>query len=90
MLTSAIHEYRVEVPNSAGIDISGKQLGNPEKGAEVIVDVIRGEGVAAGKKIPPYVALGSDTYRIENDILDSSKKILEEWKDVAYSTDFQD
>ncbi|KAI0768379.1 hypothetical protein BC629DRAFT_1442423 [Irpex lacteus] len=88
--STSAYDERLKAAVKGLQDISGKQLGNPEKGAEVIVDVIRGEGVAAGKKIPPYVALGSDTYRIENDILDSSKKILEEWKDVAYSTDFQD
>ena len=55
----------------------------------MIIDVVRGEGVAAGKKIPPYIALGSDAYAYELDALNTAKSILDEWKDVTFSTDFE-
>ncbi|EKM54430.1 uncharacterized protein PHACADRAFT_210230 [Phanerochaete carnosa HHB-10118-sp] len=66
---------------------NGKQPGDPKKGVEVMLDVVRGEGIAAGKRVPFAVGLGSDYYNIVTDILDAKKRELEEWKEVTYSTD---
>jgi len=43
---------------------NGKQPGDPNKGVEVLLDVIRGEGVAAGKAFPTALSLGSDCYSV--------------------------
>ena len=62
------------------------QLGDPGKAAELIVDVARGEGVAAGKDIPPFIAVGSDAYREIADELASAQHKLEDWKELTCST----
>ncbi|TFK39239.1 hypothetical protein BDQ12DRAFT_604317, partial [Crucibulum laeve] len=67
---------------------NGKQPGNPLKGVEVILDVVRGEGAAAVKSFPRGLALGTDCYNV---VKAESEKILtriEEWKEVSFSTDF--
>ncbi|RFU72607.1 hypothetical protein TARUN_9654 [Trichoderma arundinaceum] len=65
----------------------GNQLGDVEKGAEVIIDVLSGTGVASGRELPVRVVLGSDTEHVIKDKFESTNKILEEWKDVLRSTD---
>ena len=62
------------------------QLGDPAKAAELIVDVARGEGVAAGKDIPPFIAVGSDAYSEIADELASAQHKLEDWKELTCST----
>lgn len=68
--------------------IVGTQPGDPAKAMEILVDVVRGEGVAEGKTWPLYLPLGRDA---EESIQGKSEKItsiLEEWRDVIRSTDF--
>jgi len=67
---------------------NGQQLGNPEKGVEVIIDVIKNEGGAKGKPFPTSLALGSDCYDAIKTVSERNLKRLEEWKDVSFSTDF--
>ncbi|KZT29578.1 short chain dehydrogenase [Neolentinus lepideus HHB14362 ss-1] len=68
--------------------IHQKQLGDPAKAAEVVVQVVRGEGVAAGKQIPSKLALGSDAYGVIGESYLGSLAKLEEWKEVTRSTDY--
>lgn len=65
----------------------GNQLGDVKKGAEVVVDMLSGTGVASGRELPVRVVLGSDTETVIRDKFESTNKILEEWKDVLRSTD---
>ncbi|KAF9533170.1 hypothetical protein CPB83DRAFT_867136 [Crepidotus variabilis] len=69
-------------------EYNGRQPGDPLKGVEVIVDLIKGEGSATGKPFPISLALGSDCYNTCKKTSDSYLKLLEEWKDVSFSTDF--
>jgi len=65
--------------------VSGKQPGDPNKAMEIVVDVVRGEGVAAGKPWPLYLVLGEDA---EEAIRTKCKKMLDhldEWRDVVRS-----
>ena len=55
-----------------------------------MLDVIRGEGIAAGKPTPLVLGLGSDIFAAIKGVCDDKLKQLEEWKDVMYSTDFVD
>lgn len=55
-----------------------------------MLDVIRGEGIAAGKPTPLVLGLGSDIFATIKGVCDDKLKQLEEWKDVMYSTDFVD
>lgn len=68
--------------------IAGAQLGDPDKAMQVVVDVVRGEGVAEGRPYPRYLILGEDA---EQDIRIKSHKILDvldEWKDVTCGVSF--
>jgi NAD(P)-dependent dehydrogenase (short-subunit alcohol dehydrogenase family) len=64
------------------------QLGDVSKGAAVIVDVLSRTGIAAGKDIPVRLVLGSDCQTAIRGKLEATAKLLDEWKDVSYSTDY--
>ncbi|OAX35350.1 NAD(P)-binding protein [Rhizopogon vinicolor AM-OR11-026] len=62
--------------------IHGKQPGDPVKAMKIIVDVVKGEGVAVGREWPLYLILGEDA---ERDVRNKCAKILghlDEWQDV--------
>ncbi|KAL6907119.1 hypothetical protein GGI43DRAFT_252970 [Trichoderma evansii] len=65
----------------------GNQLGDVKKGAEVVVDMLSGTGVASGREFPVRVVLGSDAENAIRGKFESTNKILEEWQDVLRSTD---
>lgn len=65
----------------------GNQLGDVNKGAEVVVDMLSGTGVASGKELPVRVLLGSDTEQVIRDKIARTNKILDEWSEVVRSTD---
>jgi len=61
----------------------GLKRGDPNKAAEAVVDVVRGEGVAKGRPWPGYLVLGEDA---EEDVKAKCSKVLtalEEWSDVT-------
>lgn len=67
--------------------IDGKQPGDPVKAMNAVVDVVRGEGVAAGREWPLYLVLGNDA---ERDIRVKCARMiqhLEEWSDVVRGVD---
>ncbi|KAG0702630.1 hypothetical protein DFH29DRAFT_1079385 [Suillus ampliporus] len=62
--------------------LPGSQPGDPMKAMKVVVDVVRREGVAAGREWPLYLVLGEDA---ESDIRNKCAtmvKHLDEWQDV--------
>ncbi|KAK7459571.1 hypothetical protein VKT23_009553 [Stygiomarasmius scandens] len=65
----------------------GNQPGDPIKGCDIIVDVVRGEGQAEGKPFPTNLLLGSDAFNAVSPVLGVQKKNLEVWKEVTISTD---
>jgi len=72
----------------------GSQPGDPKLLAEVIVDVIRGEGVmktADGslRKWPERLVMGSDAERDIRGKMESYSNTMTEWKDVLSSTDLK-
>lgn len=69
--------------------IAGKEKGDPNKAMEVVVDVVRGEGVAKGKTWPGLLVLGEDA---EGDVrakCTQTLQVLDEWKDVACGVNFE-
>jgi NAD(P)-dependent dehydrogenase (short-subunit alcohol dehydrogenase family) len=87
---NAIADYdemrRVSVARFASV--SGTEKGDPQKAMEVVVDVVRGEGVARGRPWPGRLTLGEDA---ENDMRVKCKKVLDgadEWKDVVRGVNF--
>lgn len=53
-----------------------------------MIDVIKGEGIVAGREFPIVVALGSDCYEGVKTACNTTLGNLEAWKDVTISTDF--
>lgn len=70
----------------------GSQIGDPDKFVEVVIDVVRGEGVmkkedGALRSWPERLILGSDC---ETDIrlrIESHENTMKDWADVIKSTD---
>ncbi|ESK93408.1 short-chain oxidoreductase [Moniliophthora roreri MCA 2997] len=68
--------------------IPGSEPGDPDKGMEVIVDIVRGEGVAKGKKWPGTLVLGEDAESTFNRHWEILKKSVDEWAQVTRNVAF--
>ncbi|KAE9373271.1 NAD(P)-binding protein [Stipitochalara longipes BDJ] len=66
-----------------------KQPGDPGKLVQIVVDLVRGEGVAKGKELPLRLPLGSDCYGLIKAKSEEILRILKEWEGVIKSTDFE-
>ena len=63
--------------------ISGTQKGDPQKAMDVLVDIVRQEGVAKGKSWPSHLILGEDAI---NDVRNKSNNLLQQidqWEGVG-------
>ncbi|KAF7313864.1 UBR-type domain-containing protein [Mycena chlorophos] len=78
-------EIREKV-NARFATLHGSEPGDPVKAMEVVVDIVRGEGCAAGRPFPKRIALGEDCERDIRAKLESQAKMLDEWQDVVRST----
>ncbi|KAJ3732227.1 NAD-P-binding protein [Lentinula guzmanii] len=68
--------------------IAGHEPGDPVKAMQILVDVVRGEGVAVGKKWPEpgtSLLLGNDAERDLYKRFDKLKAAVLEWADVVRS-----
>ena len=72
------------------IEANRNQLGDAKKGANAIVDIVTGEGLASGLGFSPAVLLGSDCYRDVRGILTGSIERMDKWKELSGSTDRDD
>ncbi|PSR83146.1 hypothetical protein PHLCEN_2v5795 [Hermanssonia centrifuga] len=68
--------------------MSNNLPGDPVKCAEIIVDVVKGEGTALGKQFPLVLPLGSDAHGGIKEVCEKTIGQLGEWEDVICSTDF--
>jgi len=66
------------------------QPGDPKKGVNVMIDVVKGEGVAKDKEFTPVVLLGSDCYKVVGKTLTEAVAKFDEWKEISISTDRDD
>ncbi|TGO16414.1 hypothetical protein BTUL_0028g00140 [Botrytis tulipae] len=66
--------------------VDGNQPGDPKKAAERIIDIVRREGLAAGKETPLRLSLGPDCLQQIKDKCLSTLKILEDWEELIHST----
>ncbi|KAL0947781.1 hypothetical protein HGRIS_013856 [Hohenbuehelia grisea] len=62
--------------------------GDPAKAMEVVVDVVRGEGVARGRERPMYLFLGEDAEVDLRAKLGKITKALDDWVDVTRGVSF--
>ena len=65
----------------------GKQRGDPKKAAERMVDVLKSEGMAAGRTMPARMPLGPDSLAAIRAKCEATLKICEEWEGLISSTD---
>ncbi|KAH7413980.1 hypothetical protein DE146DRAFT_14094 [Phaeosphaeria sp. MPI-PUGE-AT-0046c] len=88
---SDIAEYaessRAQMTGLAGED--QKQPGDPAKLVEIVLDLVRGEGVAQGMEVPFRLPLGVDCYTDIKEKCEATLAMLETWKNVARSTDME-
>ncbi|KAF8574988.1 retinol dehydrogenase 8 [Ramaria rubella] len=64
-----------------------KQRGDPHKGAERIVDLLTGTGLAKGKKLPACIMLGDDAYTVWKPARAASQEEEKEWREWSSGTD---
>ncbi|KAF1988940.1 NAD(P)-binding protein [Aulographum hederae CBS 113979] len=64
------------------------QPGDPVKLVEIIIDLVRREGIAEGKEVPFRFPLGADCYDDIKTKCEENLKLLEEWKGIIRSTDY--
>ena len=67
--------------------IVGNEPGDPDKAVAVMIDLVKGTGVAAGKQVPLRVPLGSDGWSRIKAKCENTLKICDDWEDAAKSTD---
>jgi NAD(P)-dependent dehydrogenase (short-subunit alcohol dehydrogenase family) len=68
----------------------GMPPGDPAKVAKAMADVVRGEGMAAGRVWSSRIALGSDSLRWWKIKRQQEAVVMERWEDVTLSTDRDD
>lgn len=66
-----------------------QEPGDPKKAEEQMIDVVRGEGMAAGKEMPFRLHLGSGGIRVVREKCLGMLKVCEEWQELIQSTDFE-
>lgn len=88
---SSIPQYaQFDAGTKAFVDgMNGQEPGDPKKAVERMIDVVRGEGMAAGKEMPFRLPLGSDGLAVIRDKCLDMLKVCEEWQDLIHSTDFE-
>lgn len=67
-----------------------KQPGDPLKGVQAIVEILTKTGRAAGKTLPARLPLGSDSLATIAETCRVALEVVEEWRDIASSTDHDD
>ncbi|KAH6620863.1 hypothetical protein B0J18DRAFT_430905 [Chaetomium sp. MPI-SDFR-AT-0129] len=69
--------------------LTGNERGDVKKGVELMVDIIRGEGCAAGgRKVPARLPIGGDAVKVVEDTCRNMLEVIEAWRqDVAGTTD---
>lgn len=68
------------------------QPGNPKKFVQVVIDLVRREGVFKDKErdVGLRLPLGNDAFEEISRKVESMRKLLREWEGVIRSTDFDD
>ncbi|KAI0520976.1 hypothetical protein F5B22DRAFT_33167 [Xylaria bambusicola] len=67
--------------------IVGNEPGDAVKAVGIMIDLVKGTGVAAGKEIPLRIPLGTDGWERIKAKCENMLKICNDWEQVAKSTD---
>jgi hypothetical protein len=70
--------------------MDGNERGDVKKGVELMVDVIRGEGCASGRKIPPRLPIGSDAVKVIEGGCRNVLNIIDVWRSDIFGTTDRD
>ena len=86
--TSSIPEYHdfYRVSREYEQSIMDHDPGDPKDAVESMIDVVRGEGLAAGKALPLRIPIGKDAQKIVRDQCSKSLKVCEDWEDLIVSS----
>ncbi|KAI0390205.1 NAD(P)-binding protein [Xylariaceae sp. FL0594] len=90
LLEAEYRGTRLEATRNALAAYNNHQPGDVAKAAKVIVDVLTGTGVAAGKEFPIRVVLGRDCMKDIRAKMERTERLMKEWEDVIASTDHED
>lgn len=69
--------------------VDGKQRGDAVKCVERMIDVVKSEGMAAGRAMPKRLPIGPDSMELMRAKCLETLKICDEWKDFVCSTDLE-
>ncbi|KAK4156060.1 hypothetical protein C8A00DRAFT_41437 [Chaetomidium leptoderma] len=73
---------------AVAVETDGNERGDARKGVELMVDVIRGEGCASGRKLPPRLPIGEDAVRVIEGTCRNMLKVIDVWRShVVRTTD---
>jgi hypothetical protein len=81
-----INDYKSirDSQNLHQLNINGKQLGDPEKAASVLIEV------AAMKAAPLHLFLGADAYHFVEQKIESLQASMQSVRDLATATAFEE
>lgn len=65
----------------------GNSPGDAGKCSNLIIDILKGEGVAAGRPFPLQIPVGLDSYETISRLAADMVKTCEQWKDLSCSTE---
>lgn len=65
----------------------GNSSGDADKCCNLVIDVLKGEGIAAGRTMPLQIPVGLDSYETISRLAADMVKTCEDWKDVSCSTE---
>jgi NAD(P)-dependent dehydrogenase (short-subunit alcohol dehydrogenase family) len=68
----------------------GRQPGDPEKGAQLIVEALTKSGRCEGRQLPGRLLVGSDAVEIVGGVWERQRKEVEEWRELSVTTDCDD
>ncbi|KAL7968042.1 hypothetical protein HDV63DRAFT_380291 [Trichoderma sp. SZMC 28014] len=85
--TEAYKPLLAEFLGMFATDPMGLMPGDPAKAASTMVDIVKGEGVAAGRPWATRVVLGSDSLESAKRRREEELKLLRDWEPVSVSTD---
>lgn len=71
-------------------DSNGAQKGDPQKGVSRMIDVVKGEGMEEGRKMPLRMPIGPDSLRAVREKCEETLRICGEWEELIGSTDFDE
>ena len=68
----------------------GKQKRDPRKGARRMIDVVKSEGMAAGRPMPKRLPLRKDSLKTIRERCIETLRLCDEWEEVIVSTNRDD